>query len=138
MAAMIKKYVPAGEIRLLKGYRIHEEQIGNVARHFQELYQARRPDTRQDSRAGTGNVNQTEGKTGTASRMRVRNIVWETSPVEGSETEGQEDLVPEMETPGRTITAIRCCRCGIDFPVADFLYTKKSGLCIDCWEEMVV
>jgi hypothetical protein len=138
MAALTKKYASAGETPVLKGYRIHEEQIRNVARSFRELYQARRPDSLRAGSADTGNVRQTEGKTGSAFPVRVQKTVWQTRPAEGSVLEGQDYLVPKMETPNRTITAIRCYRCGVDFPVADFLYAKKSGLCIDCWEEMVV
>jgi hypothetical protein len=138
MAALTKKYVPSGEFPVLKGYRIHEEQIRNVAKSFKELYQARRPDPQPVGRVGLGNVQQTIGKTGSALHVRVRKTVWETGPVEGSVMEGQNNLLPEMENPGRTTTAIRCYRCGVDFPVADYHYTKKSGLCIDCWEEMVV
>jgi len=33
------------------------------------------------------------------------------------------------------IARIRCFVCGDHFPVTDFLYTKKSGLCIACWEK---
>lgn len=138
MAALTKKYGQSGENPVLKGYRIHEEQIRSVARFFQELYQVRRPDSLQAGGAVTGNGKPADGKTGSASRMRVRKTVWETGPVEGSAMEGRNDLVPEMEIPVHTITAIRCHRCGVDFPVADFLYTQKCGLCIDCWEEMVV
>jgi hypothetical protein len=138
MAALTKKYIPIGETPVLKGYKIHEEQIRNVARYFQELYQARRPDSLQTRGADIGNEKHTDGKAGSTLPVRVRKTVWQTRPVEGSVLEGQNDLVPKMETPGHTITAIRCYRCGVDFPVADFLYAKKSGLCIDCWEEMVV
>jgi hypothetical protein len=138
MAALTKKYMPAGEVPVLKGYRIHEEQIRNVARSFRELYHARRPDLQPARRPGTANVKQPHGKTGSASRVQVGKTVWETGPAERSMGEDQNNLLPNMETPGRTITAIRCYRCGVDFPVADYLYTKKSGLCIDCWEEMVI
>jgi hypothetical protein len=138
MAALTKKYMPAGEVPVLKGYRIHEEQIRNVARNFRELYHARRPDLQPAGRTGRGDVKQPNRKTGSASRVQVGKTVWETGPMEGSGAEGQDNLLLEMETPGRTISAIRCYRCGVDFPVADYLYTKKSGLCIDCWEEMVI
>jgi hypothetical protein len=138
MAALTKKYVPPGEVPLLKGYRIHEEQIRNVARNLKELYHVQRPGLQSPGRAGMGNVIQTKGKTGSPLRVRVRKTVWETGSAEGSIPESQNNLLPEMENPGRTVTAIRCYRCGVDFPVADYLYTKKSGLCIDCWEEMVI
>jgi hypothetical protein len=41
---------------------------------------------------------------------------------------------PSREFSGHQVPAIRCFRCGEKFPVTDFYYTKKSGLCIPCWE----
>ena len=127
-----------GGIHVLKGYKIHEDQIANIARDLKEHYHTRRSDSQQPGRSRRGNAKRTNGKTGSASCVRIRKTVWETGPVEEPVRDGQKDLVPRMETPGRAVTAIRCFRCGVDFPVADFLYTKKSGLCIDCWEEMVL
>jgi hypothetical protein len=138
MAALTNEARPAGEIPVLKGYKIHEEQIRNVAKNFKELYQARRPDPMPAGYAGKGTIKKTDGKTGSALQLRVQKTIWETSPVENLTRERTNDLLPKMENPGRAVMAIRCDRCGIDFPVADFLYTKKSGLCIDCWEEMVI
>jgi hypothetical protein len=121
---------------MLKSYKIHEEQIANVAREFKERYHTRRPESQ--SPGGTGNENLKKGKAGSIPRPRVQKIIWETSPIEGPVMDGLTELLPTMEIPGHSTTAIRCFRCGINFPVADFHYTKKSGLCIDCWEEMVV
>ena len=43
--------------------------------------------------------------------------------------------VPECERP--KMPGIRCRQCGEMFPVLDFHYTKKTGLCIPCWEAKV-
>ncbi|HTY52907.1 MAG TPA: hypothetical protein VMB35_06910 [Methanomicrobiales archaeon] len=32
----------------------------------------------------------------------------------------------------------RCRRCGDIFPLLDFYYTQKTGLCIPCWEENAI
>jgi hypothetical protein len=137
MAALTEKYGTAKKNALIKGYKIHEEQIRNIAREFRELYHARRPASLSAVRAGK-KPEQKNRASRSAALPYIHKIVWKTSPLEGSVEENQYDLLPEMETPGRTVTAIRCTRCGIAFPVADFLYTKKSGLCIDCWEEMAI
>jgi len=137
-AAWIKEDVQPGGIHVLKSNKIHEDQIANVTRDLKELYYTRRPDSQPPHCSGKGGGKQKNEKTGCAPRLRVRKTIWETGPVEEGMMDGKGHLVPKMETPGRTVTAIRCFRCGIDFPVADFLYTKKSGLCIDCWEEMVL
>jgi hypothetical protein len=129
--------LPEG-IHVFKGYKIHEDQIANIARNLKEHCHTRRHDSQQPSHSRRGNVKQTNGKTGNALCVRIRKTVWETGPVEEPVINSQKNLLPRMETPGRAVTAVRCFRCGVDFPVADFLYTKKSGLCIDCWEEMVL
>jgi len=123
---------------VLKGYKIHDEQIANIARELKEHNHTRRPDSRLPGRSSKGNKQQKNDKTGSALHMQVRKTLWKTSPVEGPVMDGKGHMVPRMEAPDRTVTAIRCFRCGIDFPVADFFYTQKSGLCIDCWEEIVL
>jgi hypothetical protein len=132
------KVVRPGGIHVLKSYKIHEEQIANIARDFKERNQTRRPDSLLPRRSGMGDIQETNGKTDTPLRGRIRKIVWETGPLYGPLAGCPTDLVPRMETPGCSVTAIRCFRCGVTFPVADFYYTQKSGLCIDCWEEIVV
>jgi hypothetical protein len=130
--------VPPGGIPVLKSYKIHEEQIANVARELQEIYQTRRPFTLPPGRSGKGKVKQKNEKTGNQPRLRVSKPVWETGPVEGLTPDVRNDQFLKMKTPNGVVTAVRCFRCGINFPVPDFHYTKKSGLCIDCWEELVV
>ncbi|MDP3563667.1 MAG: hypothetical protein Q8R70_04185, partial [Methanoregula sp.] len=77
------------------------------------------------------------GITGSAVRS-PRNIVWGTGAVKGPVTYGLTDTFPGTEAPGHTGTAIQCFRCGDGFSVTDYLYTKKTGLCISCWEARVV
>ena len=138
VAARTRETVRPGGIHVLKSYKIHEEQITKIAREFKERYHTRRPDSQLPGWGGTGNEQEQSGKNGSPLHPRVRKTIWETGPVNGPESDSQDDLLPKMEIPGRTVTAIRCFRCGINFPVTDFLYTKKSGLCIDCWEESVI
>ena len=137
-AARITEEVPPGGIHVLKGYGIHEEQIANVAKNLKELYHTRRTDPWPPGSSGKGNENPKKGKAGVVQRLRACKTIWETGPVEGPVTDHQEALLPIMGEHGSTVTAIRCLRCGVNFPVADFHYTNKSGLCIDCWEELVV
>ena len=123
---------------MLKGYKIHEEQIAKIARDLKERCHTRRPDSRLHGCSRKRNEHHKNGKTGSATRVQVKKTVWETGPMKRSVMEGQKELFPKMGTPGLAIMAIRCFRCGVDFPVADFFYTQKSGLCIDCWEAMVL
>ena len=138
MAVRIMVKVQPGGTSVLKNYTIHEEQIACIARELKERSCTRRPDSLPPDRFGWGTVKQKGGKTGSALPPQIRKTIWETSPVGGFEADGSDDLLPIMEPPKKTVTAVRCYRCGIHFPVADFHYTKKSGLCIDCWEEVVL
>jgi formylmethanofuran dehydrogenase subunit E len=53
-------------------------------------------------------------------RPSQRSVCPKTKPLSAT---GQKDLLP-----------VQCVRCGDAFPKADFEYTKKSGMCISCWE----
>jgi hypothetical protein len=129
--------VQPGGIHVLKTCKIHEEQITNMAGDLKERYHTRRPYSQSRGSSGSGNIKQKNGNAGRALSLRVQKTTWKAGPVERSVMEGQNNLLPIMETPGQEFTAIHCYRCGIVFPVADFHYTQKSGLCIDCWEDMV-
>jgi hypothetical protein len=122
---------------VLKGYKIHQEQIANVARTLKESTQRLRPEPLTIAHAGKRKPATKSGTTGSAVHS-PRNIVWGTGAVKGSVTNVQTDTPPGTEETGQITPAIQCFRCGDGFPVTDFLYTKKTGLCIPCWEAKVV
>lgn len=137
MAAMIKTSAKPGENPVLKGYRIHEDHIRNVARTFVELYHTRRPHLLPAGHAGKKLKQGSETALGTT-HTRVSKTIWGAGPVQEAATHEHDEKNHDPIIPPSPITAVRCYHCGVNFPVADFLYTKRSGLCIDCWEEMVV
>ena len=136
-AASVQKMLPGG-INVLKGYKIHEDQVANVARDLKEYYHTRRLDSQPSGCYGMGDGKQKNEKAGSVPCRQVRKTIWKTSPMDEPLNDDKNALLPKIETPDPTVTAIHCFRCGIDFPVADFFYTQKSGLCIDCWEKIVV
>ncbi len=122
---------------MLKGYKIHQEQIENVARTLRESTQRMRPDPLTVGRTGKRKPVLNGGITSSTARS-PSTTVWGTGAVKGPVTDVQNNTPYEMEMPGFSVPAIRCFRCGDGFPVTDFLYTKKTGLCISCWETKVV
>jgi hypothetical protein len=122
---------------VLKGYKIHQEQIENVARTLRESTQTRHPKSLPAGCAGKKKpilINRITGST----VHSPRTTVWETGAKKGLLTNVQTDSFPGTIAPGHTGPVMWCRRCGEGFPVLDFLYTKKTGLCISCWEAKVV
>jgi hypothetical protein len=119
---------------VLKGYKIHQEQIENVARTLKEFTQPRRPGYLMAGRPVKRKQRLISRTTGNAGCLQ-RNIVWETGAAKGPVTDLQIDPIPGTEAPVLTGPVLWCRRCGEGFPVMDFLYT---GLCISCWEAKVV
>jgi hypothetical protein len=119
---------------VFKGYKIHQEQIENVKRTLKEFCQTRQPEPSPAGRTGMLKPVLEKGIINRVRRSRVRNTVWETGLEKGPVTDMPADMSPGTEAQGHTATVIRCFRCGDGFPVSDFQYTKKTGLCISCWE----
>lgn len=137
MAATINDLAPNRAVPSLKGYRIHEEQVKNVVERFRELYHLRR--TRPSISCSAQNEKASFGMAGNPLPMLPSGSgIWVTGTVKGPLLYSPDDNAPVWKSPVSMSRAIRCVHCGIHFPVADFLYTKKSGLCIDCWEKQVI
>jgi len=137
MAALTNAVVATRLIPSLKGYRIHEEQVRNIAQCFRELYHIRRTG-RQAPARNKKEPKDTAGSESGAFWAPHDGHVWVTGTVRGPILYSPEENPSSWKSPGSMKRAVRCVQCGIDFPVADFLYTKKSGLCIDCWEKQVI
>jgi hypothetical protein len=137
MAVLIQEDASARKTPALKGYRIHEDQVRDVARYFREMYQVRQQ--RGAAKNNSGNKaylkEAVPGCTPASCPGRVR---WVTGTERGPLIYSPGENTPDWKTPGSSMRAIHCSRCGTLFPLADFLYTGKSGLCIDCWEAQVI
>ena len=120
---------------MLKWYRTHQEQIENIAQSLKELYYAPRPGPRPGvlpAPEQQGGVSHPGGHSATRRNAR------KTHPVTSSIRESRKGGSHSPGSSLLTVPAMRCCRCNTCFPRADYLYTKKSGLCISCWEAKVV
>ena len=123
---------------MFKGYRIHQEQLANVARNLKELSVTRLPDPQPSVRSGKGRAKTKTGMTGRTASPRVRKTVWKTDTLKEPVKHLPADILYGTEAHGSMAPVNRCLRCGEDFPGTDFLYTKKTGLCISCWEAKVI
>jgi len=116
---------------------MHEEQIAGIAQTLKDLYWVRRIhpllETSRDLAGAAAPPHYRDAPT-TGTNLRLAAITT-------SEARGQPEQpitfsgsVSATAVEQGGIPSIRCMRCGDDFPISDFLYTKKSGLCISCWE----
>ena len=123
---------------MLKSYRIHQEQIENIRKNLIEIFNPRFPGPQLADRAGKGKPGSRSGAAGSKSRSRAGKIIWGTGAVKGPVTDMPNEGFSGKALSGPRVPAMLCSGCGSYFPVSDFLYTKKSGLCISCWEEKVL
>lgn len=127
---------PSGVRQMFKSYRLHEKQLAGIAQTMEDLYGKRQP----DSANGTSRSRKSKSAralhndavfSGVESRQMIKPVTKKWRPSQRAvhpksaqlSALGKQDLLP-----------VQCVRCGDAFPKADFEYTKKSGLCISCWE----
>jgi hypothetical protein len=117
---------------------MHEEHLARIAQTMKELYHVRRNDANANDIPGTGEGAVSRGvpdKKGEANpRFPVRNSIKNVRPVKSGKYKGPQTEAAQAQ---QSLSAIKCFRCGDAFPVTDFLYTKETGLCIQCWEAKI-
>ena len=136
MAAITEEHQEAQGSSAIRGYRVHDEQLRDVARFYRELYQMRRSILAVCDRGSSVMKRKNHPAAGKRTPL-IRTRFHESVMVE-EEPAGQLKPISGPNIPRSPFTAVRCLRCGIAFPVADFFYTQQSGLCIDCWEALVI
>ena len=135
MYCRIKQECSPGGIPVFKSYRIHQEQIRNVALSLKKFTQNKHPDTfashRLKKQTPIQNCNISRSATGSPDRKNL----WDTSVVKRRPSYIKTGTSSETDAILSNGLAIRCLQCGENFPVTDFLYTNKTSLCIPCWEQ---
>jgi hypothetical protein len=117
---------------MLPSHRIHAEQIKKVAQNMKALYNIRHaePGIQKNSGWAGTRVNRTKPASTTVTQLYASQTRNGNVPAFNN---GNADIISADPVP-----ALRCMRCNDHFLVTDFLYTKKSGLCISCWEVKVL
>jgi len=110
---------------MIGSYRIHNEQIKKVEQSLKAPYLRHRvgPCIHEDSGIVMMQI------------KRPENI----APIQRQKScDYDRDLRQDPPTlPPSPGSATRCFRCNTRIHEMDYLYTKKTGLCIPCWEEQV-
>ena len=120
---------------MIRSYRIHQEQIKKVEQSLKAPYLIHKAEScmhETSNRAGT-QIKRPEhtAVTRPMQRQKFPGPCWKTSDRESDDKRELRLFPPPLP-------AIRCIRCRACMPMMDFLYTKKTGLCIPCWEEQEV
>jgi hypothetical protein len=118
-------------------YRTHQEQISSIARTLRDFYYIRR--TAQEERTEIPGM--PEKSTAAPARHADGTASASRAAAAPAGARRKDDAArarrPRAKPAVPAVAALRCHQCGESFPVTDFLYTKKSGLCIPCWEMSV-
>jgi len=127
--------LPGVKHMMMKLQRMHDEQIKKIAQSLKAPYSVRKTDSiisetsrevsKQITRPENAENNPISQKKSRAHKSRVM----------GPTGNPEKQMLPERSL--KTVPDIQCIRCGDRFPVTDFLYTKKTCLCISCWETEV-
>jgi len=122
---------------MISSYRIHQEQIKKVEQSLKAPYLIHKAEScthETSGRAGT-QIKRPEhtAVTNPMLRQKFPGPGWKASGKEFHDNRELQFLPPELPSP--LVSAVRCICCSACMPMMDFLYTKKTGLCISCWEE---
>jgi hypothetical protein len=110
-------------MRILTSNGVHHEQIKRMSESLRIMY-SQRKEKKPQSMQGCISVYRDQGAVSPGSS--------------GMQKAGTPDTGAGIAVRERPkVPAIRCRKCGEQFPVLDFHYTKKTGLCIPCWERKV-
>jgi|WetSurMetagenome_2_1015567.scaffolds.fasta_scaffold33774_4 hypothetical protein len=125
---------------MLKSYKMHEAQLAGIAQSMKELYHMRRPESSPSTttrfQASMPSRKDCPANAAPGAGSRIPRMA--DSGEDRISRQGYQNRPASRNTSAEfTLPVIRCSRCGDDFPVTDFLYTKKTGLCIACWEATI-
>jgi len=123
---------------MFKSYRIHQEQIRNVALNLKKISQTKKPDPLTSQRAGNRTPIQNCSINGKAALSHLQKPLRQTCAVKRRAKKIQTGTTQKTGASVFCALAVQCLQCGENFPMSDFLYTKKTNLCISCWEEKEV
>jgi len=120
---------------MFTSYRIHQEQLRHLNDYLNTIYSRRIDEQEED----------TEKRDLVSWNLKKTEMESDIQPVTFRHTAKHDGLTPMASSrrnlpgkEGRNNSVYRCRWCGEPFPLLDFYYTKKTGLCILCWEDSVI
>jgi hypothetical protein len=122
---------------MISSHRIHQEYIKRVEQSLKAPYLIRKAEPCMDetsSRVRT-QIKRPKPAVGASiiQRQKFPGEGWKTSDLASNNSLEVQLFTPQSST--FPVIAVKCIRCGSCMPIMDFLYTKKTGLCISCWED---
>lgn len=120
------EWFPGGRT-MIRPYRVHEEQISHL-KEYLKVFCSQRSGTK--GRRVPGHPLMSHAKEST------KPVSTGDEKPELSSVADTEAVLLAGEGPGTSV--IRCDKCGERFPLMDFYYTQKTGLCIPCWEKNII
>jgi hypothetical protein len=110
---------------VISSYRIHQEQIKKVEESLRAPYRRTRTGQGVYEIPGWATVQEKQPLARGSIQLRQQSML-----------RGKRSQKPESPNlPPPPVPAMRCVRCNSRIHEMDYLYTKKTGLCIPCWEE---
>jgi|GEM_PF-4515445 hypothetical protein len=117
---------------MLAKYRIPQGRLRHLNDYLRIVY-SQRSDSKEQYARGQMSFYVPENSVTPGPGMRTATLPYDEKVCGVAHSAGRED-VPTIREVHYTV-AIPCRRCGEQYPLSDFYYTKKTGLCIPCWEE---
>ena len=117
---------------MITSYRVHQDQIRHLKQFLKIIYSARPAPAAREGE-DEPSVPAEEGR----SRQEP---VQPSPPVSDADAWSEASsmvgtVLVQAEPDGNPGPVPRCRRCGYSYPLMDYFYTQKTGLCIPCWEE---
>jgi hypothetical protein len=126
-----------GAIPVISTYRIHHEQIKKVEQSLKAPYRRRLADPCIHQTPGMAMMQVIRPEPeNTVPIQRQKSYANDRNNVPGAKGMKRDLRQDPPNVPPPPVPAMRCLRCKTRMPEIDYLYTKKTGLCITCWEEL--
>jgi hypothetical protein len=121
---------------MIKFQRLHDEQIKKVAQSLKAPYHARNTESGKQEISGAVRTQiKSPEPAGTSQMLQLKSRSRSRKNTGMAPKDSRDERpLPQLNP----VAVMQCIQCGDRFPVTDFLYTKKTCICISCWERKVV
>jgi hypothetical protein len=114
---------------------IHEEYIKKIAQTLNAPYQVRKVESGLQETSGTVRTQKNCPESAGINPTHRQKFRGKDRKSNGMAPNNNRYKRLSLEVSLSSVPAMQCIECNDRFPLMDYLYTKKTGLCIRCWEE---
>ncbi len=123
---------------MISSSRTHEDQIRKVTQNLNAPFQIRKAESGRYDRSITGRTQSTESQPAGSHPVRQQEFLDTDQERDDAVPDDDQELLDSDPLSRPMASQRQCIRCSARIPAMDFLYTKKTGLCIPCWEEQEI